>query len=240
MRAASRRSVVIATVFGYLLTFTAGCGGRVSTSPITLLGPQVFNMDMVGQTWTFVNGYGDTTRIDIQPGEIPNSVVWHYTKDNARAYWTPSAEGAELWFELDLDPNNGWYNTTAHIIFRGACRFEWCTGPRDFTYTNATTPGKPRPYLIVPPKGTTDGTITLNTIFLDFGKPNTRWRTDAYLENVATPVYSGPALVSEQWEGPCLHEKWYLAPGQGLVQIIPLDEGDCQGLPAELAMVRVR
>jgi hypothetical protein len=228
------------------VTIIAACGGSSALPQpkpaVSLSAAQVFSTSMVGQTWTFRNGYGDTTTIEVQPGEAPNSVIWHYIKDNARAYWTPGADGAELWFELDLDPANanGWYNTTAHIIFRGQCQWSWCTGPQDFTYVNETTPGKPRPYLIIPPTGNDLSRTRLDTTFLDFGNPDTRWRTDAYVEEVGTPVYSGPALVSEQWEGPCTHEKWYFAPGKGLVKVVDLDEGDCQGLPDGLTMVRVQ
>ena len=52
------------------------------------------------------------------------------------------------------------------------------------------------------------------------------------MEAITTDSYSGMAMVSEQWEGPCFdisgkdhvqpgctHEKWYFAPGVGLVKV---------------------
>jgi hypothetical protein len=49
---------------------------------------------------------------------------------------------------------------------------------------------------------------------------------------VQTPIYTGPAIVSEQFEGQCGHELWYFAPGFGLVKIeSPYDGGQIKGDP---------
>ena len=77
-----------------------------------------------------------------------------------------------------------------------------------------------------------------------------QWRTEFYIEDVSTPIYSGPAAVSEQRENcnatftnaGCGHEKWWFAPGLGLVKVWQINstsgvEGD---LDPKLTMVRVK
>ena len=58
------------------------------------------------------------------------------------------------------------------------------------------------------------------------------FRTDFYLANVDTPAYSGPTVVSDQFEDVCGHERWYFAPGLGIVQIDSInDGGEIKGNP---------
>jgi hypothetical protein len=68
------------------------------------------------------------------------------------------------------------------------------------------------------------------------------WSTDSYIEQVTTPVYSGPALVSDQREGTCGHEKWYFAPGLGLVKVQPMNDSSagCVAEDPALTMSRVQ
>ncbi|HEY2234166.1 MAG TPA: hypothetical protein VGK01_11900 [Candidatus Angelobacter sp.] len=218
-----------------LAILAVGCGGGSMSKPAPVVVPvitasQVFSNS--AETWTFKNGYGDLTTIEVQP-QPDGSTVWHYTKNADRAYWQPGIQ-SELYFRMELDGGQ-WYSPDFRVIFPSGCPYSWCgTGPVDVTIINTTTPGMPRPYLIIGNSGT-----TLNTSFTDFGTPNTRWETKAYTEQVDTPVFSGFALVSEQWEGPCTHEKWYFAPGKGLIKVIPADLGNCQPADPLLTMVRV-
>ena len=222
-----------------LMCALAGCGGSVKQAKIptpsptptpTITAAQVFSNK--AETWTFENGYGDTTTIEILP-QNDGSSVWHYLKNADRAYWQPGI-ASELFFRIELD-HNQWYSPDFRVLFPQGCPYSWCgTPPIDMTFVNTTDPGKPRPYLIIADSGT-----TLDTSFNDFGTPNTRWKTLGYVENVTTLFYSGPALVSEQWEGLCTHEKWYFAPGLGLIEVIPFDGGDCKGLDPLLTMERV-
>jgi hypothetical protein len=76
------------------------------------------------------------------------------------------------------------------------------------------------------------------------------WRTEFYLEDVDTPIYSGLAAVSEQRENcnatftnpGCGHEKWWFAPGLGLVKVWQINSSDgIEGdLDTKLIMVRVK
>lgn len=190
---------------------------------------------MIGQVWIFQNGYGDLTTVSVEaPGSgtgVPpgQNVVLHYTKSNARAYWMPVDPTAELWFMLHQESDGGW--TARHMFM--SCTL--CV-PGHTAGTLDVVPG-PGGYTIVPAQ---DG-LSLNAVYQPFWQydvltwdsginslvPGTiPWRTDSYVENVVTPVYSGPTLVSEQWENcpdVCIHEKWNFAPGMGLVRIRQLD-----------------
>jgi hypothetical protein len=220
-------------VLSTIIVGLIGCGGNVSaprSAPsVTIQAAQVFSNH--AETWEFKNGYGDLTTIEVQP-QPDGTSVWHYTKNADRAYWTPGAKDAELYFTLEKAADGSWYNSTGHVLFPFGA--PWNPAPQDFVYTNVTTPGLPRPYLIIGDSGT-----TLETAFTDFGIPNTRWTTKAYTEEIETAVFSGTALVSEQWEGPCTHEKWYFAPNKGLIKVIPFDTGNCQAADPLLIMERI-
>jgi hypothetical protein len=51
------------------------------------------------------------------------------------------------------------------------------------------------------------------------------FRTDFYLAAVDTPIYKGVAVISDQFEGICGHERWAFAPKLGIVQIESLNDG---------------
>jgi hypothetical protein len=203
-----------------LLFVLVGCGGSsANLTPATaqsapIAASQVFGN--IAETWTFQNGYGDISTIDVMP-QADGSTVWHYLKNADRAYWAPGVSQAELYFYLAPDSNGQWYSTGGHIIFPIGC--PWCSGPLDLKYTVGLVPGLPRPYLIIGDSGT-----GVDTAYEDSSGPNgqVHWRTKMYVED--------GFLISEQWEGDCptqAHEKWWFKPGAGLWKVEPLTQGNC-------------
>lgn len=263
------------TLFALLVVFV-GCGGKTSPiahlAPTTLTAAQVFTTSMIGQTWTFQNGYGDTSIVSVEPappnaaGFSGNNAVFHYhDKSAARAYWNPGTPNAELWFVLHEQPDGSWNSTASLINFPQSCAF--CSDPpnwKTLTSDIRQVPGQPMPYGIIPASATSGVTDTVDTSYQShtlFNGPQPdfsdvtltqsanaaiSWRNNFYIENVSTPLYSGPAIVSEQWEGPCFptmqpgcaHEKWYFAPGLGMVKVIPLNIGAGDNADPNLTMIR--
>jgi hypothetical protein len=235
-----------------------GCGG-MPPGLTRITSEHVFSIAMTGQKWTFRNGYGDKTLISIEPpptGAYPGCSVWHYTKDNARAYWQPGIVGAELHFVLCQQDDGSWMS-----------RASLADLPPLLLTQNVERSGDGKiPYLIVPESASEGSIVSDETSYVSFivfgsmtwesiessAEPTLiAWRTDSSVEFVSTPVYSGPALVSEQWEsfsGPCFppghagcaHEKWYFAPRIGLVRVVPIDIGTGTAADPNLAMVRIR
>lgn len=256
-------------ILGVCFSLLSGCGGGPlpQASPVTLSAGQVFSAT-VGATWTFKNGYGDTTSITIQDAPAATAcvqgknIIWHYSKSADRAYWQPGVPGAELSFALHQEADGSWRSTASLISFPQSCPFcvgGWTQGTLDAL----SVQGQPLPYLIVPPIATQGSVVSVQTQYRaswdltqqtlaclsDPGPASAvAWRTDSYIEQVSTPVYTGPAMVSEQWEGPCsasqpgcAHEKWYFAPSWGLVKVIPLDIGTGRDdADPQLAMERVQ
>jgi hypothetical protein len=132
---------------------------------------------------------------------------------------------ATIDFFLERDSSGAWYSTGGHIVAPFGFPWDATHTPQDFTYTTVGIQGHPRPYLILADSGITD-----DTVFPDI-TAETRWKTMTYTEN--------GMLVSEQWEGPCIHEKWYFAIGRGLVKVIPFDNGGCSTLDPLETMERV-
>lgn len=210
-----------------LLLLLVGCGGgSMTTAPATtqvaITSAQVFSNK--AETWEFKNGYGELTWVDVSP-QSDGSTIWHYHKNADRAYWMPDGKSAELYFFLAQDSSGAWYSTGGHIIARSGYPWDATHAPQDFTYATVGIDGHPRPYLILADSGTTD-----DTVFPDI-TAETRWKTMMYVEH--------GMLVSEQWEGPCIHEKWYFAVGRGMVKVIPFDGGSCTGLDPLLTMERI-
>jgi hypothetical protein len=255
-----------------LLFVLVGCGGKATSTPAslpTITAAQVFTSSMIGQTWTFQNGYGDLTTIAVESapaiaaGLAGNKVVFHYRKSNARSYWAPGIPDAELWFVLHQQPDGSWSSTASLINFPKSCSF--CTDPPNWkTLTSDVhpVPGMPMPYGIIPASASgtpfiVDTAYQSHTIFNDaepdfddisLTQPANApfpWRNSFYVESVTTPIFSGSAIVSEQWEGPCFpapgcaHEKWYFAPGLGLVKVVPINIGAGDNADSNLTMVRI-
>lgn len=211
-----------------LLLSLIGCGGdsqqitpQAITSPIA--AAQVFSN--VAETWTFQNGFGDITWIDVMP-QADGSSIWHYRKNADRSYWMPGGQSAELYFFLAKDSSGAWYSTGGHIIAPFGYPWDSTHVPQDFTYTVSGVPSHPRPYLILADSGTVD-----DTVFPDVGLATARWTTKMYVQD--------GFLISEQWEGPCIHEKWWFKPGAGLWKVEPLDQGSCFDVDPRLNMQRI-
>lgn len=263
-------------ILALLCVLLVGCGGSVkphssSLALTTIKSADVFNTGMIGQTWTFHNGYGDTTTISIEPapavaaGFGGNNVVFHFRKDNARAYWNPGTPDAELWFVLHQQADTSWTSTASLISFPKSCIF--CKNPPNWTSLTANVrpiDGMPMPYGIIPAAAKSDTKTMIDTMYdlhmafndaepdfadITLTQPTVAqvpWRNNFYIEYEFLPIYSGPVIASEQWEGPCFpvmqagcaHEIWYFAPGIGLVEIAPINLGAGDNADPQLTMYR--
>ena len=222
-----------------LLSFLAGCGGNRTPVPAnTIPDNPFFNASMVGQAWTVVNGYGDHTVIQIQAAPVGSDaqVVWHYMrKENCRSYWNPGDCDAELWFGITENADHSWSATQ----FLASCALCLGNSGQGSATIKVPTPGG---YLVIPPPqqafrtGNTGyipcwqlGMLSWVPFDCDIiGASPVPWVTNSYMDNISTPFYSGPVLVSEQFENcpaDCTHEKWYFAPNIGLVRIQQLAVG---------------
>jgi hypothetical protein len=214
-----------------LLFVIVGCGGNSpqltpASNNETITAAQVFSN--IAETWTFQNGYGDLTWIDVTPVDDSHT-IWHYRKNADRAYWMPNGQSAELYFFIERDASGTWYSPGFHVIAPFGYPWDATHTPQDVTITNSTTPGLPRPYLILGDSGT-----GVSTSFSDFGTPNTAWITKMYVNN--------GFLVSEQWEGSCptqTHERWWFKPGHGLWKVEPITQGNCF-IPTDPQLIMVR
>lgn len=223
-----------------------------SSSPVVFKAAELFPVK-VGDSWVMENQFGDQTNYDIEtaPGvagcETGDHFIMHVSKSAARTYWgdgIPLAEDREL-FSRD---SNGEIRGLADIPFLPAS-CPWCNGVTSETINWRPVTGEPLPYVIVPAALQVGQVIKMPTHYQGYIQPNVnttqcvvapasyyaevQWETDFYVANVSTPAYSGPAVVSEQFEGngsTPVHEKWYFAPNIGLVQVDSYLSG---GDPAE-------
>jgi|GEM_PF-2579542 hypothetical protein len=251
-------TITAASVFsmsniGQNWTFTNGYG---DTCEMAVEAPQANNVEPDGSiiniTWTDTSQVagrtGDTAVIHFNPGGI---------KSNDRCYWMVNVHGAELWFPLHFEADGSSRSISSVMDLRNGC--PWC-GPTGQASTDPyilssqvvdNQPGMPMPYLITPPTVTTGDHLINDTrvcgvaagsgLTYDPSTPapplcgptdGEYWRTDFYIDNVSTPVYTGPAIASDQFEGMCGHEKWYFAPGWGIVKIEqPYDGGEIKNDP---------
>jgi hypothetical protein len=205
---------------------------------------------MIGQTWTFQNAYGDTTTIDIQAAPVTDYVpsgctVWHFAKNNDRAYWSPSTPNAENWQIVCPAADSSWYSIGNLISYPTGCFY--CSGPFFETQDVQSTEAGKFPYIMVPALATEGIRISVNTNYANYiitgntsaeltynsvvsssnrspFAPTVPWTTNATIEQVSTPLYTGLALMNDQHEG-AFNEHWFFAPGLGLVEIQPVVGG---------------
>jgi hypothetical protein len=241
-------------------------GPELNPTPasVTIHAGEVFDTAMIGQTWVFQNGYGDQTVINVQPAQFceagicdGKSVIWHYTKSPCRAYWQPGVCGAELWFVIHQEADGSWRSIASKINFPKGCPYSLCepsTAATVATQNPQAIPGMPLPYTVIPASGTSGqayttktayiswwqiGVLTDDVVALNFPVTRVAWSTTSGVEQIDTPkTGAANALVSEQFED-TVHEKWWFAPGLGLVKVAPIDQGHRRFDP-KLVMLRVR
>jgi hypothetical protein len=241
----------------------AACGGITppqdnptprSIPATAITAAQVFNVSMIGQTWTFENGYGDQTFIQVQSAPFcafgicdGKSVVWVFTKSNDRAYWDPGF-ASELWFYLHLEADGSW-----------ACiGFEWTENGTPKSASISLLPGwSGKPYTIVPSSSTA---VAVNTAYrADWqtgltdsaavtpdGSWVSTWTTYSSAESFSSPLTgSVRTLVSKQCEGgnsgscDLVVETWHFCPGVGLCGVTPASDAKGAVVHPKLTMVRV-
>ena len=236
---------VFAPKVGDVWTFQNGYG---AINTVTIEAPASLHRVNPDGTVTDIS-WNDQSNVS---GRTGNNVVFHYQKTDPCSYWALCIPDAELWFVLNQNQDGSWRSTASLIDFPQGC--PWCSpGPAIFTSDVLDNqPGIGTPYQIIPPTLHTGDMIVdktrVNATFnpgltfdntIPAGAPLTGpadgefFETDFYIEDVSTPVYSGPASVSDQFEGPCGHEKWYFAPGWGLVKVeTPYDGGEVRNDPS--------
>jgi hypothetical protein len=256
------KSMVLALL---VVIANSGNSAAPATAPVTLTAGQVFSASMIGQTWTFQNGYGDISSIDIQRAAFceagicdGKSIVMHFAKTACRSYWQPGVCGAELWFVIHLEADGSYRTIASKVNFPQGCPYALCvpsTAPTLTTQNPKAVPGMPLPYTIIPAAGTEGQRATVKTAYTSFWQtgvltdeavtpnfPVTRvpWSTTSGVKEITTPMTGTvKALISEQREG-LVHEVWYAAPGFGFVEFSPLDFGNGKGLDPLLTMKRIR
>lgn len=206
---------------------------NTSQAPIIITSDQIFKN--IAETWTFQNGFGDLSWVDVNPVDANHS-IWHYHKNATEAYWDGGTPQAELWFYLEKDAAGNWYSTGG--IMNAP---EGDNPVLMVTYPVNTKPGNARPYLILPAATGFSYSTLFDDIYPIGGTTlktdvNTVWATASYTEQVSIPFFTGLAYVSDQTEGTCIREKWYFAPGMGMVKVSPLE---CPGVDPRLDNIRI-
>src|SRR4051812_2337864 len=242
-------SLKAVTVLPLTLFFTlSGCSGTCSppyTSPGS--GTIAFTSDQFnlvpGQSWDMKDTVsGDLTHFETlavdhagcQPGRL---LDMHITKQNAQDYWQAGLPGAEVHWIMEQDSMTGDWRAAVSLI-----GYSDPLGPPhtvDYLWLDSNA------YLVVPGVAFSNpqervgwarwwaGLNSQTTSCLKKVGVETscaRWTAKLSIQNVETPVYSGPALLNEEFEGcapneetpsqtHCPHELWYFAPKVGLVEI---------------------
>jgi len=216
---------------------------------VTITADSVLNMGMIGQTWIFENALGMMNTFVIESAPSPaacrdgNNLVIHMTKMDKDTYWLLGADKAETQFLLHQNSDGSWRSTASLINEPLGSTFN---GPLVVTYDVVDNqPQMPLPYLIAPPDTSTGDRFVNESRAVTFVTPDIMtyncgipsdfpltgpqggeyFRTDFYLASVDTPIYKGVAVISDQFEGTCGHERWAFAPGLGIVQIESLNDG---------------
>jgi len=223
-----------------------GCGGK-TTNPVTpiidnvkdsiITAIQVFNSTMIGQTWTFVNGYGDHTFIAIEAAPFcvfnicdGKTITMHFTKDNIRAYWDPGHDSV-LWFYLHLDSDGAYRAIGWEMIQDGVSTSSnvtlltgWTGAPYTIVPASSNAPAINTAYL-----GSLQNGLTTNPTMNPVSTWTSTWTTYTGVENVTTPLTGTvSSLLSKQCEGgtsggcDLVVEYWHFCPNIGLCAINPI------------------
>jgi hypothetical protein len=232
--------IVVATLL------ICSCRGHksVAAKPNPLTGAIYSSAELfpvrIGQQWNMVNSFGDITHFSIEaaPSDAAcetagEKVLLHITKNHQRTYWGLMTEGAEDREVLLHDSDGSWRGLSD--MARASGFFPWDHVHHSVTIDWRPLAGQPLPYVIVPSSFVQGQSIRMDThyhSFMSFDRNTTNciadrstdagrihWVSVFYDGQVDTPAYKGWALINDQIEGCCTHEKWYWAPGIGLVQI---------------------
>lgn len=202
-----------------------------------------FNL-VPGQSWDMKDTVsGDLTHFETlavkQAGCEPGHLLdMHITKQYTQDYWQPGLAGAEVHWIMQQNRMSGDWRAAASLIGYSA---SWSGPPHtvDYLWQDLNA------YLVVPAIAYSNPQQREGCAqwWADFNNETTsclqkvgiktlsaRWTAKLSIQNVETPVYSGPALLNEEFEGcevnketpnqtQCAHELWYFAPKVGLVEI---------------------
>jgi hypothetical protein len=205
-----------------------GCGAPVNYFPARL-----------GQSWDMrADDTGDITHFEITNAPTNNHtdpINIHITKYQTRAYWEPGLDGAEVWWSMRQLKDGRWVS--------------------DYSISNFNPPNlmrndylhhDPNSYMVVPPTqfkpgdyvGYSTDTWCRGDAFCPSKWLDVMWIARISYAKVNTPVYTGTALLNEEFEcgidtpmgeidnpALCAHELWYFAAGIGLVEIDPVWSG---------------
>jgi hypothetical protein len=259
------------------LSLLSSCGGGSmgnttnsdTTSTLTNLMPM-----KDGQTEVFQNPVtGDTTSIRFEKvaggygcGWTGGQVwVWHYTKSNQRAYWSPGFDITLDWYVEDtgtmIHALGGWEHWGQQVPPNwGVTPGEWVSGdnisakPGQLTYniipdTFSADFAASVPYYA----HTLPGVQTTDCIPASADPQHANvlvpFKTSWTRATIALPFYSGDVVQAHYWEGgfgsttPLNEEVWSFAPGIGLVQVQELQGGGQPCCPQDgfpLVMNRIR
>lgn len=181
--------------------------------------------------WTFLNSAtGEYTWFDFSPYDTfgysnTSGALMHITKSADRAYWNPGLS-AEVWQAESDDGKAIW---SPGVIERRNSDFitynMWSSGSWEPYYYLPDTYTEPfffeSMYFAQGEKGQTSEPLSaIDDVYV------WPWRIGIYTEHVATPAFSGMAVVSHQCEGTHdeYEEKWKFAPNLGLVEIETIRE----------------
>lgn len=249
---------------------SVGCGVSGTHSP-QQSGPTVLTMGTGSWDMQDVSS-GHVSHFELIPVanvgcESGDLLDMHITKEHPEDYWEVGLAGAEIHWIMRRNPNGDYQAVASQILWDTSVsnphpKFGVLPYPTiDYVFDTYSYGGNNSAdaYLVMP--GTYSGPVTryggatwwdsndqvTNDCIKGTGTlgPDTPWTSVITMQNVDTPVYFGPAIANDEYEGchpdnlncGAAHETWYFAPGIGLVEINALWEGvDIKRIPPALAL----
>jgi hypothetical protein len=196
-----------------------------------------------GQSWDMRDQEGrvthfETLQIDNIACHAGESVDIHITKTNTNAYWNVGIPAADIHWILHRDLSGAWRASAS--LFRDQTPADQGGVTINYQWLDENA------YLVVPSTVTEgDNLVRTGYAIWRMNKQEQtkacllalppvavyRWTSKLSVQYVNTPVYSGPAVINEQFEGcsspeeempnlnKCAHEQWVFAPRIGLIEI---------------------
>ena len=227
----------------FIACFLAGCATTspsTNPAPVTYTAAQTFPIQ-AGQSWTMRDQLGNDTYFqvnsmpDYQACQQGTFLDLYMTKSATAAYWAPGTPGASVHFILKNE--QGTWRGVSEVAGASPAQ-AWMAAIE--TVQKNPIEGLPTPYVLLPASIAEGQAIEQKTQYtalsvwgkdlsacvmpLDVNNPPGTfggvedWHTIFSVSTVQTPVYSGPAVESD-FLGDNHEEKWYFAPGIGLVGI---------------------